>query len=64
MTNFYLLIYKKGKTCLVRRFCQGVFPVGQAATIGVDFLIKTLDLNGDKIKVNIVCLLFFIKLGW
>ena len=46
-------MFNLGKTCLVRRFCQGVFPVGQAATIGVDFLIKTLDLNGDKIKLQI-----------
>jgi small GTP-binding protein len=42
-----------GKTCLVRRFCQGVFPVGQAATIGVDFLIKTVEINGEKIKLQI-----------
>ncbi|CAF0799771.1 unnamed protein product [Brachionus calyciflorus] len=42
-----------GKTCLVRRFCQGVFPIGQAATIGVDFLIKNLEINGDKIKLQI-----------
>lgn len=41
-----------GKTCLVRRFCQGIFPTGQAATIGVDFLIKTLEINGEKIKVK------------
>lgn len=40
-----------GKTCLVRRFCQDVFPTGQAATIGVDFLIKTVEVNGEKIKV-------------
>lgn len=42
-----------GKTCLVRRFCQGIFPTGQAATIGVDFLIKTLEINGEKIKLQI-----------
>jgi small GTP-binding protein len=42
-----------GKTCLVRRFCQGVFPIGQASTIGVDFLIKTLELNGERIKLQI-----------
>jgi GTPase SAR1 family protein len=41
-----------GKTCLVRRFCQDVFPTGQAATIGVDFLIKTVEVNGEKIKVR------------
>jgi len=42
-----------GKTCLVRRFCQDVFPTGQAATIGVDFLIKTVDVNGERIKLQI-----------
>ena len=46
-----------GKTCLVRRFYQGVFPIGQAATIGVDFLIKTLEINGDKIKVSNIYIL-------
>jgi hypothetical protein len=48
-----------GKTCLVRRFCQDIFPAGQAATIGVDFLIKTVDVNGEKIKVWIENYLFF-----
>lgn len=28
-----------GKTCLVRKFTQGVFPPGQSATIGVDFMV-------------------------
>lgn len=41
-----------GKTCLVRRFCQGTFPVGQAATIGVDFMIKNVEINNEKIKVK------------
>jgi len=42
-----------GKTCLVRRFTQGVFPGGQGATIGVDFMIKTLLINGVKVKLQI-----------
>ena len=40
-----------GKTCLVRRFTQGMFPPGQGATIGVDFMIKTVEIEGEKIKV-------------
>lgn len=57
MQKYFNIVYRiristyKGKTCLVRRFCQGIFPTGQAATIGVDFLIKTLEINGEKIKV-------------
>jgi Ras-related protein Rab-30 len=42
-----------GKTCLVRRFTQGMFPPGQGATIGVDFMIKTVEVDGEKIKVGI-----------
>lgn len=41
-----------GKTCLVRRFTQGLFPPGQGATIGVDFMIKTVEVEGEKVKVN------------
>lgn len=35
-----------GKTCLVRRFIQGEFPVSQGATIGVDFMIKPMIVKG------------------
>lgn len=54
--NFSLFI---GKTCLVRRFTQGVFPPGQGATIGVDFMIKTVVVDNEKIKVSRFCLLNF-----
>ncbi|XP_072040898.1 ras-related protein Rab-30-like [Amphiura filiformis] len=42
-----------GKTCLVRRFTQGLFPPGQGATIGVDFMIKTVEVGGEKAKLQI-----------
>ncbi|KAL3880689.1 hypothetical protein ACJMK2_032909 [Sinanodonta woodiana] len=42
-----------GKTCLVRRFTQGLFPPGQAATIGVDFMIKTVEIDGERVKLQI-----------
>ncbi|XP_013780234.1 ras-related protein Rab-30-like [Limulus polyphemus] len=42
-----------GKTCIVRRFTQGLFPPGQGATIGVDFLIKTVQVDGEKVKLQI-----------
>ncbi|KAJ9595833.1 hypothetical protein L9F63_012988, partial [Diploptera punctata] len=42
-----------GKTCLVRRFTQGLFPPGQGATIGVDFMIKTVEIDNEKIKLQI-----------
>lgn len=30
---------------------QGLFPPGQGATIGVDFMIKTVEIKGVKVKV-------------
>jgi len=45
-----------GKTCLVRQFTQGSLPTGghQGATIGVDFMIKTVQVsNGLKIKLQL-----------
>jgi GTPase SAR1 family protein len=41
-----------GKTCLARRFTQGMFPPGQGPTIGVDFMIKTVEIEVEKIKVS------------
>ena len=32
---------------------QGLFPPGQGATIGVDFMIKTVEIDGEKIKLQI-----------
>ena len=34
-------------------FFQGLFPPGQGATIGVDFMIKTVDVDGDRVKVSV-----------
>ena len=41
-----------GKTCLTFRFCVGKFPERTEATIGVDFREKTVDVEGETIKVN------------
>jgi hypothetical protein len=41
-----------GKTAIVQRFKSGTFLERQANTIGVDFTMKTLIVNGKKIKVN------------
>jgi GTPase SAR1 family protein len=30
-----------------------MFPPGQGATIGVDFMIKTVEVEGEKIKLQI-----------
>eukprot|EP00731_Ephydatia_muelleri_P032102 Em0023g609a len=42
-----------GKSSFIRRFCEGSFVADMETTIGVDFYISELDLNGKKIKVKI-----------
>ena len=41
-----------GKTCLTYRFCEGKFLDKSEATIGVDFRERTVDINGEEIKVG------------
>jgi Ras-related protein Rab-19 len=45
-----------GKTCVVQSFKSGIFAENQQNTIGVDFTVRTLDIDGKRIKVsNIIC---------
>lgn len=41
-----------GKTCVVQRYKHGVFTERQANTIGVDFTLKTIDVDGKRVKVS------------
>ena len=41
-----------GKTCIVQRFKNGIFIERQANTIGVDFTLKTIIVDGKRIKVS------------
>lgn len=41
-----------GKTCVVQRFKTGVFSERQGSTIGVDFTMKTLEIQGKRVKVG------------
>lgn len=42
-----------GKTCVVQRFKNGTFIEKQGTTIGVDFTMKTLIIDGKRIKLQI-----------
>ncbi|XP_030047581.1 LOW QUALITY PROTEIN: ras-related protein Rab-33B [Microcaecilia unicolor] len=42
-----------GKTCLTYRFCSGCFPGRSEATIGVDFRERTVDIDCEKIKIQL-----------
>ncbi|KAN0040154.1 hypothetical protein ACTA71_012044 [Dictyostelium dimigraforme] len=42
-----------GKSSTILRFDQNKFTDGYSPTLGVDFCIKTIELNGKKIKLQI-----------
>ena len=42
-----------GKTNILLRFCEGQFTPNHLTTIGIDFKIKTLEVEGKKIKMQI-----------
>lgn len=41
-----------GKTCVVQSFKSGIFMEKQQNTIGVDFTVRTLEIDGKKVKVG------------
>nr|BAJ21880.1 Rab-family small GTPase Rab8E [Tetrahymena thermophila] len=42
-----------GKTCLLLRYCNNKFSYSHILTVGVDFQIKRLEMNGKKLKLSI-----------
>ncbi|MBI9051028.1 MAG: GTP-binding protein [Anaerolineaceae bacterium] len=42
-----------GKTALVRRFCENRFDESRVMTIGVDFQVKEVQVQGKTIKLSI-----------
>jgi len=42
-----------GKTCLTYRLCAGKFPSKTEATIGVDFRERIVDIDGERIKLQL-----------
>ncbi|KAJ4924792.1 hypothetical protein JOQ06_003742 [Pogonophryne albipinna] len=42
-----------GKTCLVQNFKSGIFSEIQQNTIGVDFTVRTVDIEGKKVKMQV-----------
>ena len=42
-----------GKTCVVQRFKSGTYAERHGSTIGVDFTMKTLHIDGKRVKVSL-----------
>lgn len=41
-----------GKSCLIKRFCEGRFVQKYITTIGVDYGVKPAQISGQTVKVN------------
>jgi len=53
--TFKILIMGDGtsdKTNIVKRFCYNIYNPSERLTIGVDFNIKTMELDGKKFKLQ------------
>ena len=44
-----------GKSCLLLRFADDAWSDAYISTIGVDFKIRTLEIDGKVVKLQIVC---------
>nr|XP_015813443.2 ras-related protein Rab-19 [Nothobranchius furzeri] len=42
-----------GKTCVVQNFKSGMFTEKQQNTIGVDFTVRTVDIKGKRVKMQV-----------
>lgn len=43
-----------GKSCLLLRFADDTYTESYISTIGVDFKIRTIELDGKTVKLQIV----------
>ncbi|XP_054985494.1 ras-related protein Rab-19-like [Sorex araneus] len=42
-----------GKTCVLQHFATGVYSAAQQSTISVDFILRSLDIDGKKVKMQL-----------
>ena len=42
-----------GKTNILTRFCEDIFKDTHAATIGVDFNVKTIQIEDKRLKMQV-----------
>ena len=52
--SYGLNISAVGKSCLLLRFCDDAWTPSFITTIGIDFKIRTIELDGKRIKLQIV----------
>eukprot|EP00730_Choanoeca_flexa_P018995 TRINITY_DN9263_c0_g1_i3.p1 TRINITY_DN9263_c0_g1~~TRINITY_DN9263_c0_g1_i3.p1 ORF type:complete len:242 (+),score=38.46 TRINITY_DN9263_c0_g1_i3:83-727(+) len=42
-----------GKSCLIQRYTNDIFPETLAATIGVDFFFHNVEVDGKRVKIQV-----------
>ena len=42
-----------GKSCLIKRYCEGSFVQDYITTIGIDYGVKKVPFNDVKVHINI-----------
>jgi hypothetical protein len=53
-----------GKSCLLLRFADDTYTESYISTIGVDFKIRTIELEGKTVKLQIVSAISCPALPW
>ncbi|XP_022862401.1 ras-related protein RAB1BV-like [Olea europaea var. sylvestris] len=53
MSHYNNMLSGVGKSCLLLRFSDGSFTTSFITTIGIDFKIRTIELDGKRIKLQI-----------
>lgn len=43
---------KAGKSCIIKRYCEGRFVSKYITTIGVDYGVKKININNKRVAVN------------
>lgn len=51
--SFFCFLIGVGKSCLLLRFSDDAFTTSFITTIGIDFKIKTIELDGKRVKLQI-----------
>lgn len=51
--NLYFNVLGVGKSSLLLRFADNTFNGSYITTIGVDFKIRTVEVDGDRVKLQI-----------
>eukprot|EP01133_Synstelium_polycarpum_P019405 gene19405-23236_t len=42
-----------GKSCILSRYCRNTFDLLSRGTVGIDFLVKSVEVEGVELKLQI-----------